>query len=400
MTNVSRAVLRLFFRVATAIAVLLVLWFFGPTLWHLLSPFILAIPVAAALQKPIRWGEKKLHLKHGLSVAIWVVLVCAVIVALLYWLLSVVVGQIIQLSANYQTIINDVVGILRSVINQLFDALDYVPDAVEEWARGALNDGIASLAVTATRWVSVLFNFTVSFASSIPYALIYLNFLLLGIFFISSDYMKIKSNLMGHMGDSLRTRSQMLSGSAGHGLAGYVKVQLLYGVLVLCVSWPVLTLFGLPYPFLIALLAAILEFLPVFGNGTLYVPWAIICYIIGMPTLALEMMVLHLALFIFRRVTEPKLMSNHMGLSTLLSLVAMFVGMQIGGVLGLIFAPVVMVMLQGAWQQGIFTATMCDAKTVTAYLQAFLADPPACATETGDKKEDGPLPPSDADQKD
>lgn len=377
LTNVGRAVWRLLLRFAAAVAVILVIWFLGPWIWRLFSPFLLAIPVAAALQRPIRWGEKRLKLKHGLSVAVWVILVCAVICVLLYWIASTVVGQVIQLGGNAQTIIGDFIGTLRDVANQLFDALDYLPASAEEWARGALNEAFAELSTTASRWISAIFNFTINFASGIPYGLIYLNFLLLGIFFISSGYGGLKQRLLGSMGDSMRSRSEMISGSAGHGLIGYVKVQLLYGVLVFVVSVPFLSIFGLPYAPLIALAAAILEFLPIFGNGTLYIPWAIICYIIGLPTLGTEMLVLHLALYIFRRVTEPKLLSNQMGLSTLLSLIAMFVGMQLSGVAGLILAPVAVVVVQGAWAGGLFTSTVADMRCVFAHVRSLLSEPKA-----------------------
>lgn len=386
MSDLSRAVWRLIIRSAAVIVCLFLLWFAGPWAWRLLSPFILAVPIAAALQKPIRWGEKRLHLKHGISVAIWVLLVCAILCVLLYWILSTVIGQVLQLSGNYQTIITDFVNLLRNVSNQIFDALDYLPDGAEEWIRGTLNDLFAQLTTFATTAVGAVFNFVVGFASGIPYGLIYLNFLLLGIFFISSDFGKIKSRLASHMGDAMRSRSQMLSGSAGHGLTGYVKVQFLYAVVVFVVSWPVLSLYGLPYAALIALGASILELLPIFGNGTLYIPWAIVCYLIDLPTLGTEMLALHLVLYIFRRVTEPKLMSNQMGLSTLLSLIAMFAGMQVGGVLGLILAPVVMVVVQSAWHGGIFRPTITDIRCVIAHVQERLAEPscPEAESDAGD----------------
>lgn len=392
LSDVSRAVSRLLIRLAVIAAVLMLLWFFGPTLWHLLSPFLLAIPVAAMLQKPIRWSEKKLHFKHGLSVTVWVALVCLAICALLYWLLSTVISQVIQLSGNYQAVITDLVNLLRGVSNEVLEALDHVPASVEEWIRVTLNDAFGSLSATATRWLGGVLNFALSFASGIPYGLIYLNFLLLGIFFITSDYGKIKSRLFASMGDSMRSRSEMLSGSAGQGLSGYVRVQFLFGLIVLVVSGPALSFFGLPYAFLIALIAAILEFLPIFGNGTLYIPVAIICYIIGNPTLGTELLILHLVLYIFRRITEPKLLSNHMGLSTLLSLVAMFVGMQMGGVLGLILAPVAVVVIQAAWHGGLFTATLTDLRYVMRHLSALLAGTPPEEEATAEEPPDAADP--------
>lgn len=377
MTALSRALWRLSIRVALFLCALALLWSFGPLIWHLLSPFLIAIPVAALLQGPIRWGERHLRLKHGISVGIWVALVCAAFVALLYWLLATVAAQVIQLSGSYTTLIADGIGLLRGVVNRIFDALDYFPQAVEEWIRAAMNDAFVSLSAWATRMLAAVFNTAIGFASSIPYGLIYLNFLILGIFFISADYGGIKTRIMGLMGETVRTRSQMLSVSAWKGLWGYVKVQLLFGVLVLAVSWPCLSLFHVPYPFLIAFIAALLEFLPIFGNGTLYIPWAIVCYIIGLPVMGTQMLVLHLALYTFRRVTEPKLLSHQIGLSPLLSLVSIFVGMQLGGVLGLMLAPVVMVVLRTAWQGGLFAGAVGDMRIIYTHVSDRLREPEA-----------------------
>lgn len=382
MGSVSRAVWRIAIRSIVIFVVAMVLWFAGPWLWHLFSPFILALPVALALQKPMRWTEERLKIKHGISVTVWVFLVCAAIIALLYWLLATVITQVLQLSGNYQAIINDVIGLLRNVSNQIIDALDYMPASAEEWVRTTLNDAFAQLSTVATRWLGIVFNFVINFASGIPYGLIYLNFLLLGIFFIASSYARIRMRLLSQMGDDMRDRSTMLSGTAGQGLAGYIKVQSLYALLVIIVSYVCLLLFGMPYAFILALIACILEFLPIFGNGTLFIPISIICYVIGNPTLGTEILIMHLALFIFRRVTEPKLMSNQMGLSPLLSLIAMFAGMQLGGVLGLILAPVVVVVVQGAWAGGLFTATIADIRCLYAHLRDLLSEPPPCEEPT------------------
>lgn len=131
MTPFTRAVWRLVLRLALLLALLLLLFLFGPTIWHLFSPFILALPVAIALQRPIRWGESRLRLRHRASVAVWVLLVCAVLVALLAWLLGTVISQIIELSGNYQTVVSDIIGMLRSVSSQLLDSLDYMPESAE-----------------------------------------------------------------------------------------------------------------------------------------------------------------------------------------------------------------------------------------------------------------------------
>lgn len=375
MNDVIRALLRIVARLAAAILFILFLQYCWPWVWRMFSPFIIALPSAILLQRPIRWSEKRLRLKHSPAVAIWVVLLCAVLCALLYWLISTAVSQILQLSGNYQTLAGDLVSILRTGVNRFVEILDELSEDAAQWIRGVLNDGLAILYEGVTTFLGNLVSFTFNFASSIPYALIYLNFLLLGIYFITANYPRLKARFLKLMGKSFEERSQMLTGSAGKGLISYIQVQLLYAVIVFIVSWPCLQLFGMSYSFLIALFVSILEFLPIFGNGTLYVPWAIILYLIGEPASALKLLILYLSLYLFRRFTEPKLLSRQIGLTPLTSLVAMFAGMSIAGVLGLILGPIVMVVLQAALKGHIFDGIIRDIRCVFQYSADMLRDP-------------------------
>ena len=87
---------------------------------------------------------------------------------------------------------------------------------------------------------------------------------------------------------------------------------------------------------------------------------------------------LHIPLLVFRKVTEPKLLSDHMGLSTLMSLVSMFVGMQLSGVLGLILGPIAVVVLQSAWHGKVFENTLLDMRCVIAHIRSVLSE--SCET--------------------
>ena len=80
----ERLALRLLFTLLIAAFVVVVV----PQLWQLLSPFVIALPIAASLQPAIRFFQEKLRIKRGIAVAFWVLLVCAVAFILLYWFVS------------------------------------------------------------------------------------------------------------------------------------------------------------------------------------------------------------------------------------------------------------------------------------------------------------------------
>ena len=62
---------RLALRALMLVALILFIQLAVPVLWDTLSPFIIALPIAAALQPLIRFFEKRLRLPRGFAVTFW-----------------------------------------------------------------------------------------------------------------------------------------------------------------------------------------------------------------------------------------------------------------------------------------------------------------------------------------
>lgn len=369
MSEERKALERLVCRCAVAVAAVAAVALLAPPVWNALSPFIIAVPLAALLQPVIDFLQRRLKMKRGLAVIVPVVLTCAVAAALLVWFVSFGVTQLIAALNNAPSLIAGAVDALRAAFERIIGAAEHLPADIVTWLRDALNQGLTWLYERATGFVGHLVSATVNMATGIPYALIYANFLILGLYFIAIDYPNIRSHLPGGKMRDPNSSATRLTNSAMAGLLGYLRVQTTFALLSLLVSWIYLQCLGFPYAALIAMLAATLEFLPLFGNGTLYVPWALVAFILGHTAMGTELMILDLTLLLIRRMTEPKLLSNNIGISPLLSLIGMFVGMKMGGILGLVGGPVVMVVLVGALRGKYFDSIVKDAKILIAYLK-------------------------------
>ena len=91
------------------------------------------------------------------------------------------------------------------------------------------------------------------------------------------------------------------------------------------------------YGLLLALGLAVLDFIPIVGAGTVMVPWAVIALFTRDYVTAVNLMLIWGVIALFRRVMEPKFVGNQTGLSPILSLFSIYVGMKIAGVLGMIW---------------------------------------------------------------
>ena len=87
-----------------------------PVLWNTLSPFIIALPIAASLQPLIRFFQRRLRVPRGFAVTFWVVLFSAALMMLTYWFISFAVGQIVSAATNAPNILNGAIGVLREAM--------------------------------------------------------------------------------------------------------------------------------------------------------------------------------------------------------------------------------------------------------------------------------------------
>ena len=93
------------------------------------------------------------------------------------------------------------------------------------------------------------------------------------------------------------------------------------------------------HAFLLSLIASTLDILPAVGVGIILVPWAIVLLIGGNTARALAILAITLAVTLIRQVIEPHIIGKQFGIHPLASLLALYVGFRIVGVLGILLSP-------------------------------------------------------------
>ncbi|MCL1855436.1 MAG: AI-2E family transporter [Clostridia bacterium] len=361
----ERLALRLLFTALAAVFVMGVV----PEIWRLLSPFLVAVPVAAALQPSIRFLQEKLRFRRGLAVTLGVLLVCSAAFVFIYWVISFLVVQLSAVVNNAPSIMAMVTDFLQAAANRILDAAQTMPENIGQAIRASLESALGTLSTSGIAFAGNMGNLAISFAASLPYAFIYINFLVLGIFFITSRFPGmlgfIRKNTALDSGDGI----VVLRKSAAKGMLGYIRVQLLFSLVTLLLSWICFQSFGFRYAMLIALVGALMELIPQFGCGTLYLPWAVISFIVGQDRNGWIVLGLYLVYQLIRRLTEPMLLGSNLGVSPLLSLIGMFAGLHLGGIVGLILGPVVMVVIVSAVRARLFDGVVMDCRALSHYLR-------------------------------
>lgn len=114
-------------------------------------------------------------------------------------------------------------------------------------------------------------------------------------------------------------------------LLGMTVVELFIGFAIL----------RLDYAFLLALIIAFVDLMPVLGVGTVLIPWAVVALLQQNYFLGFGLLILYLVVLILRQIAEPHLLGQSLGLHPLLTIFATYAGWQLLGFWGMIFAPFV-----------------------------------------------------------
>ena len=306
-----------------------------------LGPFIAGFIIAWLLYKPSMALSRKAHLPRRIT---------SMIVAVIFYLIVFVAALTasVQVISAVENLVPQVPTLYAKVvlpyINELFAKLDVwmadvdpaVADVVERMATSLfanMQSFISGLPVMAVRLVS-------SIVTGMPNVILSVVLTVISTFFISQDYERVISFLKSCLPASVRDR---VGETVVTGVDSIRKILGSY-ILIMIMSFGELSvgflLLGVPYAVGIALLVAVIDIMPVLGTGLVLIPWAIIAAVLGSYKMAIGVAILYVVMLAVRNVVEPKLVGQQMGLHPLVTLIAMFMGLQLFGLAGLFGFPI------------------------------------------------------------
>ena len=370
MSEERKAAERILLRILGVTAAYAVLRWILPEIWDKMSPFIIAVPLAAALQPVIRFLQKRIRLKRSPASLIPVLLLLGIVLGLLIWAFTFGIGQVTRIVNHSGDMVTETIATIRQALGNLLTHVGESTDpGVENWIRDAIDSLVKRMSEWGSSIAETVVTFSIGLAAAMPYSIIYISFLTIGLYFIAKEYDEIRSYLPGGTRRKQDSRTTQLTNSTLKSLFGYLRVQGTFGLIVWVVSWIYLTIFGFRYAGITALFCGVMELVPMIGSGVPYIVMSILQFLLGNAAQGAQLLFLTLGLQLLRRVLEPKLMSDSIGISPLQSLIGMFVGMRFGGIIGLIGGPVLMSVLVGAFKGGLFASTLRDGHTISCYLK-------------------------------
>lgn len=310
-------------------------------------PFLIAFIISLLLEPIIRILMKKLKLRRKTSSIIVLLVVIGVILGLLIWAIATLISEGSNLLDNlgiYFTKANDLIqNFLGSENLKKLNIPDNAVTAIEKSATELVN--------TAILWVNDFLKGFLAWITSIPTMGVYLAITFLSLYFICTDKVYIIDQFEHHLPEMWVKKIYKHLKEIVAVLGKYLKAEATLIVVSFFISLIGLYIFkfaglNIAYPFLYALGIAFVDALPIFGSGTVMIPWAIISAFDGNITLAISVMALWIVMSIVRQFLEPKIVGNHIGIHPIFTLIAMYTGFKISGVMGLFIGPIALIILK------------------------------------------------------
>lgn len=308
-----------------------------------LLPFIISFILAIILQKPVNFCEKKLKIPRGISSAFFMLGITALVFALLFAAFSSAVREaaefISEIASGNSSFLSgfsaftDKIGAYGDkFIKEIFPASQENIDTA---------DMLRSFFVSALKKAAVFISGIIAgTVSAMPRALIFLVVLIFSGIYFCADYPKIRAFFVSLLTGKAKKYSSYIKKEGIMAAAGCVKSYFIIFLLTFGELFLGFVLMRQKGAFLLALITATVDILPVLGTGTVLLPWAAALLIIGKGARALKLLILYAVITAIRQIAEPRLVGNVTGLHPALTLMCMYTGLHFAGAAGMIFLPV------------------------------------------------------------
>lgn len=319
-----------------------------------LFPFFVAFIVTMLLRPVVRFLHDKLKFNTRIASVILVVLFYATIGVVVVWLIIEIISFIADKVKDLPELFQVQV---RPFLVNLFDEIQKILHNFDPEMAIDFDDTADSLLSTLG---SMVMSFSGKFvgkltdiAVSVPSFLLNIIIMVIATIFLLVDYESIQKFVKHQLPDKTNKLLHNVSVHLGKVLKKYI---LSYSLIMLITFFEIFTglsIIGVKYSALIAVLIAIFDILPVVGSGLILFPWAITNFIIGNIGMGIGLAILWAVVCIVRQIMEPKIVGSSVGVHPFLTLFSMLAGNFIYGGIGILLLPITLALVQSLNKEGV-----------------------------------------------
>ena len=345
---------RFLIRLAYAASLLALAWLGVRYLLVWLLPFLLALGLAELAEPLVERTRRRLHLRRGFVAAVFTLALLAVLIALVATLLTQLARQAMDILRQLPLYLSGLPSLLDAVSRRLEGVLVNCPAHLREDMEQFLAQLTPQLSQLAGSLSAAGMRAMTAMVRALPEVGLFCATTVLAVFFSVSAYPAITAFARRQLTPERQRRARELKRNLLTTLGKWLKAQSILLTVTFCELLAGLSLLRQPYALLLSVLIALIDALPVFGTGTVLLPWAAVLCLAGNIPRALALAALYAIISVARSILEPKIMAAQAGLPPLAALMAMYVGFRTLGVGGMVIFPLALLLIKQLHDAGYF----------------------------------------------
>lgn len=310
-------------------------------------PFLIAFIIYLLIEPLIKFFMKKMKLNRKLSSIIIFLIIFSIIIGGVVWGIVSLVSEATNLLEMLNLYINKAYTQIQENISKInIEKLSISKDIIELFKSSS-----QEILVKVSNWMTNFLTKFINVITSIPTISIYIAITIMSLYFMCTDKIYMLDFLEHHMPQKWVQKIGKHIREITSSLGGYLKAEatlILISFIISLIGLYIFKILGMniKYPLLIALGIGFVDALPILGSGAVMVPWAVISALNGDIKLGISIVVLWIIMSIVRQFLEPKIVSGKIGIHPIFTLIAMYTGFKLIGVMGMLVGPIVLIILK------------------------------------------------------
>ena len=312
-------------------------------------PFILAFILAFLIEPLVLGIIKLLKFKRTLAT----VLVIVIIVLLLLFCLTLIglrlYRELAALGTTLPTIYKQTITLLTEKVGIIQKYLELNPQ-IQESLQSSTQEIIASSQF-------ILKNISMgllAFLGALPGVVTVTVITAIATLLTSMNYPAVQKWFLQKFKGKHVLKTKMVASDLGKAMVGFIRAQLLLVALTMLITTVGLLLIGNEYAFTIGILTGLLDLVPIIGPAIIFIPWGLVLLFTGAVVPAIKILLIYAVTTVVRRIVEPKILADNIGIHPLPTLVSMYAGLSLFGAWGLILGPTAIIVYESMRKAGFF----------------------------------------------
>ena len=304
-----------------------------------LLPFLFAAACAAAIEPAVRFLQRKLRFRRAFASLVLTLFLLFLLGGLFSYLGTTLTAEAQALIAGAPALLGAAQDTLTALSERARQFGAALPLRLRQLIDTALMRAAGQTENLFERVVVRLPSAVASLAAALPGLLLGSATSLLAIYFTSAALPELRALPDALCSPPQRKRLAALRSGLSRSAARWLRAELTLCAVTFALVLAGLALLRQPYALLLALCVTAVDALPVFGTGTVLLPWAAVQLLLQNGPRAAALFALWLVTLTVRSALEPRLLGAQAGLPPILSLLAMYLGYCALGVTGMLLCP-------------------------------------------------------------